>query len=311
MRRLDLLITQARRDTENVEFTDTTGIPDEDFIQYFNDAQFRIQSLILNKNAKVFNKEKEITTVANQESYDIPYDCFMGNRLESVEFSATGNVNNYYPLKQGHLHERVAGLSGVPSFYIRLDGKIMLQPRPDSSSNKIRLIYQKKLPRLDMRRGKVSAVTLSGSSISSLTLDTSELLDRDALLEEGFCSIVDKNGNLKMTRIPVEDVSESTGAVTVEAGFTFDSDETIAVGDYIVRGNLSSTHSFLNEICERYLYSYVSWKILKRDSNTDSSEAQVELSSLEQDILESYAEPDNDVDYIPILDPQYLDQDIY
>ena len=50
---------------------------------------------------------------------------------------------------------------------------------------------------------------------------------------------------------------------------------------------------------ERYLIAYASWKILKRDSSVDYTEQESELSNMEQEIVETYADISDDIYQIP------------
>jgi hypothetical protein len=308
MRNVSLLITQARRATENVEVTDSAGISDEEFLQYANDAQDQIQSVVSTDFPDVFQDEELIDAVIGQEEYNIPEFAILGNRVDMVEYSETGQNNDYHRLpKTSHL-ERFSGTSSYPMMYIRRSNKILLQPQP-SNNGVIRVLYQKQAPRIDKRRAKVSAVTLTSNSITSLTLDTTVEIDDSALLEEGYVSVVNKDGEIKMIKIPVTAIDTTTGIVTVEAGFTFEAGETIEVGNYLLRGKRSTTHSELPVICERYLIAYMNWKILKRDSSNDSDEAGQELGALLQDIVAAFKQPDGDVNLVPILDGQFLTPD--
>lgn len=308
MRNLQLLINQSRRATENVEFSDSTGIGNDEFIEYANNGQMSIQSKISNIHAEVFQSEEIVQITGGVEAYDIPSDAFLGNRIDMVEYSDDGG-RLYFQLKQGRLPERLSPItSGTPSFYIRRSGKILLQPAPEASNGMLRITYQKSLPRLELRQGKVGAVTLdtSARTITSLTLDTTTAIGETELKEQNYVTIVDKFGTIKMKNIPISDVSGTSGTVTVDAGFVYEVGETIAVGDYILRGGFSTTHSQLPDICERYLISYMNWKIFKRDSSTDSQEETQELVEIRNEILETFAEPDRDVDYVTILDDQYM-----
>lgn len=62
-------------------------------------------------------------------------------------------------------------------------------------------------------------------------------------------------------------------------------------------------------ICERYLLAYMNWKILKRDSNTDSAEQTTELADMRSEIVQLFAEIDDDVKSVPIQNTQFLDDD--
>lgn len=312
MRRLDVLIEQSRRQTDNTDYSTNSGIQTEEFIQYANDAQDRIQSLALGAHPEgVFDKEKIYSVIASQDSYDLPFDIFLGSRVTSIFFSSTGSERDYYILDNRRDRERVHGVVGVPEFYTRKNGKVYLSPAPQSSSAKMKMTYERALPRLDVRRAQVSSVVLTGSAITSLVLVTGASLDSVGLSKDNYFSVIDRNGVVKMTRIPFDSINTGTGAVTISAGFTFESGESIAAGDYLCSGKNASTHSGLPDNAERYLISYMNWKILKRDSSNDSIEQSTELKELETDIVSSFAEPDHDVDQIPILDQGFLDTEPY
>jgi len=306
VRRVELLIDQCRRSTDNQDFTDTTGIQDEEFLQYLNDAQERLQALILQQHPDQFLVETEIPSVAQQEAYTLPQDAYISSRVKEVWYSHSGNPNNYYRLKKGALAERVDGISSEPCFYLRRNNKLLLQPRPQSSGGLLRVLYQQRLPKLDKRRAVVSAVTLTGNEITSLTFDPTENIDDEALLEEGYISIVDKYGNVQMRFIPVTAIDTTTGVVTIEPGFEFEDGEEIEVGDYALRGTFSSSHSQLPETTERYLLKYGQWVVLKRDSNDESQESNQELKEMEAEIVSSFADPDDSVPLIPITDDQWF-----
>jgi hypothetical protein len=79
MRRTDQLILASRRATENQEYTATAGVQDEEFIQYLNDGQEEIQSLINSSFPRVLMKEGVIQVVQNQEGYSLPSGCVFRN----------------------------------------------------------------------------------------------------------------------------------------------------------------------------------------------------------------------------------------
>lgn len=304
MRRVDLLIEQARRQTENEEFSETTGINDEEMLQYLNDAQYRLLSLITSTHPTVFVKEAPpIDVVANQESYDLPHDVFIENRITSVEFSPTNDTRNFFKLNPITMAERDTSFTGYPSNYIRRSGKVLLSPIPSSSTGKLRFNYVRRIAELDKRRGRILSVTLGTNTITSLIINISdENYDYAALSKVDFITIVDRKGLQKMIKIEVENIDENTGVVTVDPSFTFQGGETIAVGDYVVGGEDSTTHSELPKMCERYLIGYLAWKVLKRDSSEDSFEQRNEIKGIEDDIVEAFGDTTDDIINIPIID---------
>ena len=304
MRAVDQLITASRRATGNTDYTSTAGVQDEEFIQALNDAQEEIQSIINVLFPTILMAEKYVDVTISQETYPIPSDCYMGTRIDNISYSPTGLDQDYYVIRKGSLKERIDGINGNPSFYLRQGSNIIIQP-PPQNSGKLRIVYQKAIPYLDIRRGTVQAVTLGTNTITSLTLDPAGL-DASALLEQNYITIVDKYGAVKMKDIPVDAIDTSTGVVTVTPGFTFQSGETIVVGQYALRGKNSSTNSLLPDICEKYLLEYCNMRIFVRDSSTDQNEVAALMGKIEATLRQAFAEPDNDPDRVPIIDPFYL-----
>ena len=309
MKRLGLLLNEARQATESANYTSETGVQDSEFIRAFNDAQTRIQSMILNAYPNLFQRTKEISAVAQQSNYSNPLDLFMETRIEKIEYSANGDARNYYKLDYGFTDERCNSLSGAPSYYIRQSKIFISNPAPDSSSGKFRMTYQGSLPALDLRRGRILAVAIDPAlrMITQLELDSSILNadNADLLTETEYLTVVNKNGLIKMKSIPFSAVDPNTGVITLDA-FTYETDETIAVGDYVVAGKYATTHSELPDIAERYLLAFAEWRVQRRDSSNDSTETNQELKEMEAEIVLSYSRADSDVKAVPILDTSYL-----
>lgn len=308
MRRIDQLITTVRQQTDTLSFTSTAGIQDDEYIQAFNDAQDRIYSLIQEEFPRVFVKEVEINVNIGQQNYPIPVDCYLGSRVNRVEYSNSGRPENYYNLKQVELWERDQFETGLPYLYIRRGTELLIQPTP-RAGGLLRVTYQYKLPRLDKRYGTVGTVVLGVDSITSLILDTTKVFDGDPVVDDGYLTVVNKDGVIKMKGIPVDAIDSSTGEVTVSAGFTFTSGESISVGDFIVRGKNSTTNSLLPDEVESYFIEKCKGKIYRRDSSSDSQETSPEVSAIEQQIVSSYASPSADIDRIPIISPDFLVSD--
>lgn len=296
MRYVKYLIDQVRKQTENEEVTDFTGIQDSEFLQYLNDAQHNLQALITQKCPDVFTAESVIQAVRSQERYDIPSDCYLRNKLVNVEFSATGKEEDYYVLEQDTLKRRTPGVSSAPIRYIRQDGEILLTPAPQSQG-KIRVTYIKRVKELDLRRAEIVAnATPNEAGTWGMSVKT---VDVDSLNEHDYISIVDKQGKNVCKNVPLKSVS--TTLIVLEPHTLSSEDTDITTGHYVVGGQDSSTHGDFDRSVERYMISYCAWKILKRDSSIDSTEAVQELSMMAREIVESYAAVSDDVRLIPEL----------
>jgi hypothetical protein len=312
MRRVEQQISRIRRETENEEFTDTTGIQDQEFIDALVDAQRDMQSAISRQHQNVFIAEDIQDIVGGQELYDLPDDILLNNRISNVWYSDTGRTRDNRRLRSGTLTERIFDRSNVPALYIRRSGKILLSPIPRSTIvNGLTVNYQQKIPDLDVRRAKIASVTLDTSTrtITSLTLDTTVDFQREELLEESYMCVVDPKGDQQMSRIEFTDIDNTTGVVTVSGSFVYKEGETAQADWYVVRGYNTTNKCELPDTCERYLISYGEWVMNKRDSSADSGESAQELYAIRDEIVESFKKVDDDVKHITIDDTQFIDDD--
>lgn len=312
------ILTQIRRDTNNLSeaivVSSSEGIQDVDFVRGFNRAQNRIQSRIVDVNLTAFEKQKFVDVVSNQVSYDLPDDIYLGNKLNCVEFSPTGQLEDYYQLTKKNAKERNNLSTSYLEGYIPINKTIQLDPSPQSAvTNGLRLTYVQKLPSIDLRRTKVTAVTLNGSSrtITSLAVDVlnDPALTGDnltAFQENNYFSIVDKYGSIKMNRIPWTSVDTNTGVITVPGTFVYEVGQSITVGDYLVTGYNATSHSQLDDDLERYLELFCTRYIFNRDSSDDAVAADAELKEIEQDIVDKFTTLNEDVEYPVILDDSFI-----
>lgn len=303
MRSVTRLIDQVRRQTENEEFSDFTGIKDEEFIQYLNDAQYNLQAAIVHQHPRVFVNEKIIQAVSGQEKYSLPSDCFLGNKVHNVEYSPTGSDDDYYVLEEDTIKYRDTGVKGAPVKYIRLSGKILLSPQPQSGG-KIRINYVQGLRELHKASAKTSAqVTIpdGGSSNIIIPLNNDVFTTNVSLLQtDPSICIVNEFGEALVTNLSVVEIT-STQITCKPHTLSSEDVSTIPADSVIVPGFNSTTHSELDVAVERYLIAYTAWKILKRDSSVDSQEAMMELRLMQEEIVKSYAMISDDVQYIPQL----------
>ena len=304
------LVDLARKGSENVDFSDSTGIQDVEFYQFLTDAHRRLESVIHGKHQRALTKIKVQSVAAFSETVDIPIDCYMNNRIILLEVGQTSSPDTFYTLKKGSIQERYSGISGHPVYYIRLGGQIILKPKLSIASN-IRWTYQLALPSADKKRGKIESLTVDTTTrtITALKLDptaTDGVLDVDNLNQQQYITVVGRDGTVKLKKLEITSVDDD-GTVNIYNGsHVYDDDESLAVGDFVCSGWYSSFRSQLPDICERYLLAYAVMKAHKRDSNIDISESIQELQAMEEDIAMSFAEPDSDVDYVPILDSQFI-----
>lgn len=301
-RRAEQIIAQIRRQSKNEDFGPNSGISQEEILYYVNEGLADLQAAIVNEHEVAFVTEGFIDTVANQEVYSLPNNMLDHGGILTVEYSDSGNDQYYYKLDPLHPRERSTRVSASPSFYIRRSNTILLRPVPASSVvNGLRLQYIKRLDKLDIRRGLVNAVSFSGNTITNLTVSLSTVTNPNGFDQDDYICVVDKDGNVKTRNIRFDSFDTNTGEIVVSAGYEKLTSETITPGeDYIVVGKNTSSHQLdIDESIERYLIQYATVKVQQSDSNNDSQEAIQNLMMLKQQIIDSYAQMDEDFMSIP------------
>lgn len=313
MKRIDFLISMARLISENESVSTSNDIRDDEFLQYFNDGQARLQSLISNARdtSKIFVTEKIISAVAGQEEYTIPDRILFNKSIEQIEFSYDSTAANYMRLQKCGFYNRKTDSSSYPIGYYRRQNKFYPIPIISSSGGSFRVMYERTLDALDVRRGQVSSVAgLTSTGFTSLVLtgasgtgnpDTSS--SPANLTNIDYVCICDKDGTVTARNIPVGSFNTSTNTLTPSGGYTFSTGETIAVGSYLTFHKYTTTHSQLPDDCERYLLAYCHQAILHRDSSNDWTEGNDVLERIEKDIIASMKKQTGELQEIPQLDP--------
>lgn len=303
---IDSLIDEIREETENESFTDEVGLTEEEIIRHINDAIYRLHEQIIKQHPDIFIEEETQNVTSGTSEYSIKSNAFLNNRIAMVEYSHDGNADNFFPLEPVGIRRRYPSSSGHPDSYIRRSDKIILVPEPQTSSATIRLSFTRRPKRMDKRRAQVKAITLDSATSTITNLEVNYVngsaVDSAELQKYNFFTVVDKYGEIQMDNIKLSSIDTSStydATLTDDTSFTYESGETITVNDYILAGRYASSHFQFPESIERYIRAYANWKVLKRDSSVDSTEAVQELLQMEAGIVSSYANISDDIRLIP------------
>ena len=335
-KRVDLLISHVRSITMNELANSSTDISDDEILQYLNEAQYRIQAKILETHPETFETEYIMTVIQDQEEYYMPENAVDGSKIISIEYSANASSTRpvFWRLKPTSSKYRASHISSIPVAYWRRhksgypQGGFMITPPGTGTNGILRVVYPQKLNKLDIRRGVISSVSLNTATgvINNITIDPNgnPPIDFTEFATANYFCIVDKNGVMQMRNIPFAvDGATSispTGVITVDPTFVYNYQqltagvqtampagtdmviETAAVGNYVVSGKNTTTHSQLPEDIERYLIQFAAYKIFKHDSSLDIQPQQAELGKLEEEIIKSFQQIDEDGNEILVVE---------
>jgi hypothetical protein len=313
MKFIDNIIDEIREDTENEEFNTAIGLSEETFIRYINEAINRLHGRIISKHPSVFINETEQDVTSGTQEYALPRLTFNNAMISSIEYSHTGNTDDYVPLKPTALRNRKPSMDGDPTHYIRRGNAILLVPTPDDAAGSIRITYVRKPIRLDKRRGIITAVTTSNSTITNLEIDyiNGATVDSEELLKRTRFTVVDKYGTIKMDNILLSGITSSASydaKLTVDSSFTYTSSESIATDYYVVSGDYTTTHLLNTDFpapLEDYIRQYAIMRVLQRDSSIDQNEASQVIIAMENQIVENFGELNDDIQEIPDINEDW------
>lgn len=284
MRRLEFLVNQCKRNAD-----DPNGsFDDQDYVDFFNDAQETIRTEIYNAKpeAAIFSDYQSITIVQGTTNYDLADDIYAQNSVINVDITdGSSTPDGYVPI------DRITDKEKYYEFgYVLQNRQIVFNPYPyDTFPSSARVHYSRKLPDLGLRAGRVQ----SFSSGANITLDPGYTDSLDSYAD--WITVVDKDGNIKQSAIALEGFA--AGVISTSTVLT-----DVAIGDYVVLGKFSTTHSQLPDECERFLKSLVMRRIFHRKSSGDLV-AQVSLTEQEREQLISlFADNQRDVTHPPITD---------
>lgn len=304
MRRVELLIDEVRAMTGNARSDDDSGVSQYQMVRVFKNAQDALYKHISNAKTRILLKEHILPVVASQELYSYPFDLYLQN-IETVQWGLNPGTSgiDYINLSAGITKDRQSSETGYPfSYILRGDGYLL---NPPLSNGTLRLTYQRKLPQIEKRSGQISSVTLSGLSLTAMTLNNAEAsFDQEYLNQVQTLCVVGKYGELKARGIEIDSVA-SNGVVTLSAQ-TLPEGSTISNGDYVVAGLYSCNASELPEICESHLLKHAIYETRYGDYSNWTKAAMDDLNMSLQTILDSFAIPTADVIEVPITNTDYL-----
>ena len=302
------LITAARSLSRNSANPDGTySVPDSEILQYLNDGQDRIQNLIsATKNiAKIFVYEKIISIVANQAEYSVPDRVLLNKQIEYVEYSATGQVQDYIRLEKLNFFNRDTYPSTYPMGYFKRGNQILLQPTPSAAQGSLRINYEREVYDLDVVRSQINGVPGAGAT---MTLDavggTLITTASGALLTLGTKVCITKSdGTPLLLNGVVASYVAGTKVLTLAANVSTYLVGTAVLADlasqYFTIGAYTTPFSQLPDNCERYLIHYAVAELFHRDSSNDYSKELDIISTMEEDIVKTMAAQTGEIQFTP------------
>jgi hypothetical protein len=169
-RRIDEMAYNARQLAFQENYSYTEGWDDNTVGEIFNLGLNRLYDKICQID-NVANIEEFTTNVyARVQEYDIPMDVKMAVQIINVRYLYGPETWQFVTLAQGMIQDRYSYPTNIPTTYCIRNGKMLLSPTPNiSRPNSLIVNYQKRMRKLDYRRGKVTSITSPYGSITGIS----------------------------------------------------------------------------------------------------------------------------------------------
>lgn len=294
-RRTEELITEARKLAYQETYSYTEGWDDNTMVDIMNLGLDRLYGAITEINNPANIQQTTLSSIAGQQAYDIPIDVHLAVRIMDVRYLYGTQSWQFVTLRQSMIEDRFSYPTNIPDVYCIRDGQILLSPTPNQTKDgSIIINYQKRMRKLDIRRGKISSYSEDVSGLNvTFQLNFTVLSEKDnnmynnglSVLDRiDYCCIVDRLGNSVVDAIPLQGFNKTTLVLTAIPSYSLSTEEQAALdaalnaGDtlYVIQGDYSSTHSELDRQSEDYLIEYSILRLLRLQSAAEPTEKQLE-----------------------------------
>lgn len=299
-RRTDEIIKDIRRLCYAESYSITQGWDDNTAVDILNLAQDKIYGAITQCDNPANIEEFTMDVIATQQAYDLPLAVQMFVRIMDVRFKYGTQLFEFVTLQQSDIQDRFNYPTNIPMVYCIRQGQILLSPTPNITLPGALIInYQKRLNKLDVRRGKVLSVINYGLPFT-LQLDYTFLSQKDANLRTNAESVldfvdwvclVDRFGNIIVNAIPVATYNVNTLVLTADPAYVIPPLQAAALAAaiasntliYVVQGDYASTNSQLDRQCEDGLIEISVARLLSLQSD---AAGQAEYMAREEQVLD-------------------------
>ena len=169
-RRIDEMADNARQLCYQEKYSYTEGWDDNTFGEVFNLGLNQLYDKICQIDNVANIQEYTTDVYATVQSYKIPQDVKMAIQIMNVRYLYGPETWQFVTLEQGMIQDRYSYPTNIPTTYCIRNGYMLLSPTPNiTRQNSLIVNYQKRMRKLDYRRGKVASILSSYGSIANIT----------------------------------------------------------------------------------------------------------------------------------------------
>lgn len=169
-RSIDEMAANARQLSYQENYSYTEGWDDNTVGTIFNLGLNQLYDKICQIDNVANIQEIMMTVEAGVQSYPIPQDVKMAIQIMNVRYLYGPETWQFVTLEQGMIQDRYSYPTNIPTTYCIRNGYILLSPTPNiTRENALIINYQKRMRKLDYRRGKVTNIISPYGNITAIS----------------------------------------------------------------------------------------------------------------------------------------------
>jgi hypothetical protein len=169
-RRIDEMAANARQLAYQENYSYTEGWDDNTVGEIFNLGLNHLYDKICQIDNVANIQEYTQDVFATVQEYVIPQDVKMAVQIMNVRFLYGPQSWQFVTLVQGMIQDRYSYPTNIPTTYCIRNGKLLLSPTPNITRSQSLIVnYQKRMRKLDYRRGKVTNIVTPYGAITDIS----------------------------------------------------------------------------------------------------------------------------------------------
>lgn len=169
-RRIDEIAANARQLAYQENYSYTEGWDDNTVGQIINLGLNQIYDKICEIDNVANIEEYTQTVMAGVQEYPIPQLVKTKVQIMNVRYLYGPETWQFVTLEQGMIQDRFSYPTNIPTTFCIRNGKILLSPTPNiTRENALIINYQKRMRKLDYRRGKITNIISPYGNITGIS----------------------------------------------------------------------------------------------------------------------------------------------
>jgi hypothetical protein len=169
-RRIDEMAANARQLAYQEVYSYTEGWDDNTVGEICNLGLNQLYDKICQIDNVANIEEYTQDIISGVQAYDIPQNVKLAIQIMNVRYLYGPETWQFVTLDQGMIQDRFSYPTNIPTTYCIRNGQILLSPTPNISRPQALIVnYQKRMKRIDYRRGKVTNLITSNGTVTGIS----------------------------------------------------------------------------------------------------------------------------------------------